>query len=468
MLSPNLKYDSEKPLYEQLYNYIKKEIKKFHLKRGEKLPSKRNLAENVGISINTVTRAYEILIDEGYIFSEERKGYFVSSIENLAKLKIIVDEKKEIKTEERKKYKYNFRINTTDTKNFPIYTFKKVINNILNEESDKWLKAKDSQGLYDLRYDISNYLRQSRDVKTNPENIIIGSGTEYLLQILMYILPKETVFAIENPGYKLLIEQLKTNDEKFLSINIDDNGLNYDELTKSSANALFITPSHQFPTGIIMPINRRLNILNWADINSRNYIIEDDYDSEFKYYGRPIPALKSLDKRDNVIYMGNFSKSLSPSFRISYMVLPNSLLEKYFKVMPFMTCPVSNFSQLILSRFMREGYFERHLNRMRNIYKKKREALIDYIKKNVDENKYEIIDSQAGLHFMLRVKNGLSEKELIEIGRRKDVFIQGISEYLTKEHKRIKYPKIIIGYGAMDINNLKAGIKILIDAWEEN
>lgn len=459
MLSPRIFKNSDIPLYQQIYEYIKEEIRLGNLKKEESLPSKRNLARHLDLSVNTITKAYEILVDEGYLYSLERKGYFVSNIKNLATLQI--EEKTEkISKKEEKVYKYNFRINEVDNDYFPKYTWRKLVSDIIYKED--WLNLKDSQGLYNLRYDITNYLRQSRDVRTNPENIIISSGTEYLLQMLLSILPKDSVFAVENPGYRALNQLFKTNNIDFIPINIDKSGLSSRDLENSRANIVLITPSHQFPTGVIMPINRRLQILSWADKNDRNYVIEDDYDSEFKYYGRPIPALKSLDRLDNVIYIGSFSKSLSPHLRISYMVLPDELIKIYHKKMPFMTCPVPNLSQLTLAKFMEDGYFERHLNKMRNIYDEKRNYIVELLK---DYENFKLIDSKAGFHFILEIDTDKSERELVKLAREKDIYIQGLEEYYTSKLD-YKKPRLIIGFGSIPKSDLESGLKILIEAWK--
>lgn len=463
MLSPNLVENIEKPLYEQLYEYIKEEIRLTHLKSDQALPSKRNLSNHLDISINTITKAYEILIDEGYLYSVERKGYFVSNIDNLLSLEIDT-KKSKINKKKKKKYKYNFKINNIDTDNFPKYTFRKLNSEIINDYEDTWLKSRDPQGLYILRNNIKEYLNQSRGVKTNTENIIISSGTEYLMQILLYILPKDSIFAVENPGYRVLNAIFEINNVGYTPISIDKNGMNYKELKNSPANIVLVTPSHQFPTGEIMQINRRIKLLNWADKNKKNYIIEDDYDSEFKYYGKPIPALKSLDRQDNVIYIGNFSKAISPLLRVSYMVLPDELLKIYYDRVPFMNCPVASHVQLSLAKFMEEGYFERHLNRMRNIYKEKRKVAIDVFKKHKE---FKIIDSKAGLHFIIELNTDLSEEELVGIASENDIYIEGLSKYYVNGIKNYEKPKIIIGFGNMKNEDIEYALNILIKSLEK-
>ncbi len=464
MISPHLNLKSNTPIYIQLYAFIKKEIQFGFMKENSKLPSKRNLAQHLGISVNTITKSYELLIDEGYIYSQERIGYFVSSIDNLAQLSI---DKKEINTNSNKTsnkfhgIKCNFKINNIDNDYFPLSIWRKITSNIINNHSEELLHQADNRGLFRLRYDISRYLKQSRGVKVNPNNIIIGSGMEYLLQILLYLLPSDSSFAMENPGYKDILKLFTLNSINCDAISLDRNGIKINDLKKSMANIVLVTPSHQFPTGIIMPINRRLQLLNWSNTSSNNFIIEDDHDSEFKYYGKPIPALKSLDTRDKVIYIGNFSKSISPFLRVSYMILPEKLIKNYEKKVPFLTCPVSNLTQLTLAKFMEEGYFERHINRMRKIYNKKR-IYLSNILKNYENIK--VIDSKAGLHFILKIKTNKSEKELLKTAAQNNVLIESLSSYYYSKQDKDEYPKIVLGYGNFK-KTMKDSLKNILNSW---
>lgn len=464
MISPNLITNSNIPIYEQLYDYIKNEIVENNLKFNDKLPSKRSLSDHLGISINTVTNAYEILIDEGYIYSVERKGYFISNIDNIINIPFANAENIE-NDDKNKKFKYNLKYNNIDTDNFPIYNWKKSTINVL-DSNDNWLKARDSQGLFELRDCVCKYLKNSRNVITKPENILISSGIEYLFQILFYILPEDSTFAIENPGFKMFKDIFKNNKFEYQPIDIDDKGISIDDIEKSNSNVLCITPSHQFPTGVIMPIDRRIQLLNWASLNKNRFIIEDDYDSEFKYYGKPIPALKSLDVSGNVIYISNFSKSISPTLRISYMVLPDILLKEYKDNIPFINCPVSSLNQLILSNFIKEKYFERHLNRMRTIYKDKRELATNFIKSNDKYDNYNIVGSDAGLHFAIEVNNKMTEKELIDSASRVGILVEGIDSYYSK--KVTKKPTILIGFAGLSNEDLIKSLELLLNTWSIN
>lgn len=443
----SLNFNDSEDLFVQLYEFIKGEIISGRFSKDMMLPSKRNLADHLGVSVNTVMNAYENLIDEGYIYSKERVGYFVSPVENILNIKT-EDISREVSQESY--FKYNFDLNKNSDFAFPNTNFKKVLNEALYEQKE--LNKRDDKGLYILRNSIKNYLKSARNVDVSEEDIIISSGMEYLFQILFYILPKDTVFGLENPGYKEIKNLLEMNDKKYIYQDIDESGI---VIKNKEIETLLITPSHQFPTGNIMPIGRRVELLNYAQ-KSGGYIIEDDYDSEFKYYGRPIPALKSLDAPDRVIYISNFSKSISPTLRVSFMVLPKKLLEKYENIKPFYNCPVPNIIQISLAKFIDEGYFEKHLNRMRRVYDDKRKFALSFFEGN---RLYQVIDKKAGLHFILEIKANLSEKEIESSMAERDIFIRGLANYYDGKIK-YKYPRMIIGYGNMSEKDLEEAIII--------
>ncbi|MEG1501661.1 MAG: PLP-dependent aminotransferase family protein, partial [Clostridiales bacterium] len=225
-------------------------------------------------------------------------------------------------------------------------------------------------------------------------------------------------------------------------------------------------PSHQFPTGIVMPIARRRALLNWAEESRDRYIIESDYDSEFRFSGNPIPACQGLDTSGKVIYLNTFTKTLAPSLRISYLVLPPDLLAVYQEKFKDYSCTVPNFEQYILSEFIKGGYFERHLHRMSKIYRQKRDTLIDLIKNSPLKDKIEFLGSNAGLHLLLQVDLGLSEKELIALAAENSVRVYGLSEYYYDKSLGDRYDKhIIIGYSGLSLEDIQAGGQLLTEAW---
>lgn len=463
MLTFTIDTNNRIPIYHQLYSFIKSEIQLGNITYNTKLPSKRKLSSYLNLSQNTIQAAYDQLIEEGYVISKERKGFYVCKIDNIIQLDIPKKRSKIDYKYDKPDIKYDFSYHGVDLQNFPFTTWRKLTKDVINEYDKELIKLGDSQGYSNLRNSIAKYLHQSRGVNCLDSQIVISSGTEFLIQILIQLFDRESIYGIENPGYERLNLLFSSNQAKFKAINIDNKGMIPEEIKKSDANILCITPSHQFPSGEIMPINRRIQILNWANEKNNRYIIEDDYDSEFKYSGKPIPALQGLDSHEKVIYMSAFSKSLSPAVRVSYMVLPVHLMKKYMESLSFIICPVPIANQKVLSRFIQDGYFERHLNKMRNIYKRKREILV----RSITELNcgMQILGADAGLHLLLRVNNKMTETELVSSALQKGIKVYGISNYYFNKSKNEKSPTVLIGYATMNESEISKAVKILYKAW---
>ncbi|MBD7913570.1 PLP-dependent aminotransferase family protein [Clostridium sp. Sa3CUN1] len=460
ILTINLNSKSNVPQYIQLYNFIKEEIQVGRLEANSKLPSKRKLSKHLGVSQNTIEAAYEQLKAEGYIISIPKKGYFVSKLQGVVNINTVKENKRE-KLKVKKPYKYEFYSSRVDLESFPYSIWKKINKDIISEENKDLLQIGHSQGDRNLREAILNYLKFSRGVNASVDNLIIGSGSEYLIQVLINIIGRDKTYATEEPGYYKIRKIFKINDIDSKAIPIDEQGIKIESLNTNNVEVLHITPSHQFPTGVIMPVNRRLNLLNWAEEKKGRYIIEDDYDSEFRFEGKPIPALQSLDSKGKVIYLGTFSKCFFPSTRIAYMILPDELMNIYRKDFSFLACTVSRLSQQALVKFINEGYFERHLNRMRNIYKKKREFLVLLIKKYLPNT--DIIGTNSGLHLLLKVNNGMSEEELIKAAEEKEIRILGLSNsYLNKPDEK---STVFLGYASLKNEEMEKAIILLKKAW---
>ena len=313
-----------------------------------------------------------------------------------------------------------------------------------------------SNGTIELRSAIAEYLNEFRNIITSPDNIIIGAGTEYLYTILMQLLSADMVYATENPGYQKLSMILNTVGLKHIDIPVDSQGISVEKLKDSKATIVHVTPSHHFPTGITMPVRRRYELLNWASKN--HYIIEDDYDSEFRLSGRPIPSLYSMDTTGNVIYMNTFTKTLSSTIRISYMVLPDKLAELYHKKLSFYSCTVSNFEQLTLARFIDDGFFEKHINRMRTAYRKKRDLILNVIKNGPLSNKAEIKEANAGLHFILKLDTKYKDNELTDKLLKHGIKIYPLSYYGNNEAH-----SFIVNYSSVPEDKMEEAIKVISD-----
>lgn len=453
----------KEPLYKQLYNFIINEIKSGNLKENEKLPSKRALSNHLKISQNTVETAYEMLLMEGYIRSIPRSGFYVCKFESLNLNKVsqhlIIEAQGEAES-----YRYNFKTNAIDTSIFPYSTWAKITKEIMYNKPDL-LQHGDKQGDYCLRVSIAKYLHEFRGVNCIPEQIIIGAGMEYLISLITEILGNDNIYAFENPGYYKIYKIITNNDKLLNLINLDEYGMSIVSLKNTASNIAYITPSHQFPTGIIMPIGRRIEFLKWANNAQNRFIIEDDYNSEFRFNSKPVPSLQGLDKNDKVIYIGTFSRSIAPSIRAAYIVLPFSLLQIYEKEFKVYSSTVSRIEQHTICKFIDDGHFSRHLNRMRNIYKKREEFLVSLIKESPLGKKVEIIGENAGLHILLKFDKSINEVDLIDNAKKVDIKIYGLSDYYIEKDKNYNNNIVVLGYSNLKLEDIKQAVSLLNSCW---
>jgi GntR family transcriptional regulator/MocR family aminotransferase len=462
-LTFSLQTDSNVPLYHQLYSYLKTEIQSGKIIYHTKLPSKRKLSSHLNISQNTIQAAYDQLIEEGYVISVEKKGYFVNKIDNLKKFELTLQEDIPSSAAGQPEIYFDFSYHGVDHDTFPFAVWRKLTKETINEYDTELLMQGDSLGYQRLRNALADYLHHSRGVNCSDRRIIISSGTEILFQSLIQLFDRDCIYGIENPGYEKLNQLFTGNRAVSVPVNIDQNGMLPESVRNSGADILCLSPAHQFPSGEIMPINRRIQLLNWANESDTRYLIEDDYDSEFKYSGKPVPALQGLDSNEKVIYMGSLSKSLTPTLRVSYMVLPPHLMKRYHEKLSYILCPVPVLEQKVLCSFIEQGYFERHLNKMRIVYKKKRDILVKAItelKRNI-----EISGADAGLHLLLKVPNHMTEEELITAAFNKGVRVYGISKYYCDKRAISSYPQILLGFAAMSEPDLYQAVSRLDQAW---
>lgn len=465
MLTYDLNKRGETPLYDYLYQCIREDIIEGRLEAGEKLPSKRSLARHLNLGVITVTNAYEQLMTEGYIYSIEKKGYYVENVSNYVSRTeprmCALPEKEE------KEYFADFKANRTSLQNFPISTWNRLMRETLSVENKSLLKTVPYNGIYKLRKAIADYLLQNRAIEVLPSQIIIGAGTEYLYGRLMQMFGRACTFAMEDPGYKKFARISESYGNPFKYVPIDDSGMMIDKLEESGADVVHISPSNHFPTGIVMPIKRRLELFEWVNRAQKRYIIEDDYDSEFRYSGRFILPLYAQDTQNKVIYMNTFSKSLVPSMRISYMVLPPELLRRYVETQSFYSCTVSSFEQHTLARFISEGYFERHINRMKNYYREQREQILSEVEKSPLNNISNIVERKAGTHFVLEVKTRLKAEEARAEGEKRDLSLSLYSDYSTMPLND-GIVRLVINYAGIPRKKIKEVVRRLADIFPES
>ena len=450
------------PLYQQIYEWIKDKIQSKNYKPHDKIPSKRKLSEHLCVSINTIDTAYSQLIDEGYIVAIPKKGYFVCDIDEYHSINIIQHENTQPK-EGLSDHQINFSPSNIDHVAFPHKIWRNLFKSCFNEFDHSILKRTIAQGDLILRRELVTFLHSSRGVNCDEGQIIIGAGTENSLRTLSLVLSKNTSIALENPVYRKAYKTFDHMGHKILPIPIDDKGIEIEPLKNLSNVAVYVTPSHQFPLGISMPIGRRVELLNFANKADGRYIIEDDYDSEFRYIRKPLPSLQSIDQNGKVIYIGTFSTSIAPSIRISYMVLPVSLLKNYLNIYSEFGSEVSTLEQRLVAKFIADGNYEKHLNKMRKLYKDKRGYLIKELSSFGDNIK--IVGESAGNHLLIKLLTENCESDMCKAAAEKGVKVYPISDYFIGAMLGKYENMFLLGYGALSKKEISDGIRLLGVAW---
>ena len=471
-LAIHLTDENGKHLYEQIYEYIADEIREGKLLAGEKLPSTRSLADYLQVARSTVELAYDQLASEGYIESVPYRGYYICRVEELYRIgtsggglrsgkKGAGQEDGQPGQKDSRAARYfdiDFSPNAIDMNLFPFGTWRKITRDILSGDRKELFALGEPRGDLELRKTVCRYLHASRGVNASPEQIIVGAGNDYLLLLLQYILGRGITAAFENPSYRRAFRIFSSFAARMVTVPSDENGIRVDGLLASGANVAYVMPSRQFPTGTVMPIGRRTELLRWASSAEDRYLVEDDYDSEFRYRGKPIPSLQSADTAGRVIYIGTFSKSVAPAIRISFMVLPERLMEAYEKNCSFFSSTVSRIDQTILNEFILSGAFERHLNRMRKAYRGKHDLLLDCLQPLL--NRYRLSGEYAGLHVLLTSRVPAGEEELLERAAACGVRIYGLKEAALAPFET-DYATVLLGYGGLDQERIREGIRRL-------
>ena len=453
------------PLYIQIYNYFKAEIEGNRLNQNEKLPSIRGLAKSLSVSKITVEKAYQQLVSEGYIENCDRSRYTVNKLDGfICKVtpSLIDNHYEDKEIIQNRKILYDFSSGEMDIDGFDFSLWKRYVSKAFLHK-DRLVNYGNIQGEEELRTEIAQYIEKSRGVSTHRSQIIIGAGVQNLLSILCSILKLENnSIAFEEPGFKNGRRIFADNAFKIKPIKMKKDGIDMEELVDSGENLVYVSPSHQFPTGYIMPIGRRNQLLNWAKTKNGT-IIEDDYDSEFRYYGRPIPALKGLDTIGNVVYLGSFSKIIPPSIRISYMVLPERFLNIYQKKASLYNQAASTIEQLALAQFMFDGHLERQIRKLRKLYYEKNRLFFDAIKNILGDN-VEVNENESGLHTILTVKSKLQARELVERALEHDCRVAPVEDYYWEVAPE-KLPQVILYFSKIPMAEMETAIKLLRKAW---
>ena len=453
-----LQNDDKKPLYEQLYRYIIGEIEAGRLKNGEKLPSKRAIGAHLSISQSTVETAYGMLTAEGYIRAKAKSGYYVSADLYRPVTRQRAAEGADLPAV-RQAPRYDFSTGAVDTGVFPYASWARLSREMVSG-NPQLLQRGEARGDPAFRQALCEFLREYRGVRCDADQIIVGAGLEYLLNVLVQMLPEASVYGLEDPGYLAAWQVLRNHGRQIRMIPLDESGLREDKLRESGATVAFVTPSHQFPMGSTMQVSRRAALLDWAGEGEDRFIVEDDYDSEFRYASRPIPAMQSLDDGGKVIYVGTFSRSIAPSIRVAYLVLPRRLLPVYQQRLGFAASTVSRFEQQTLAAFLDRGLYARHLRRAANLYRKKQQLLLEELAKIPGAK---VSGAQAGLHFLLTIP-GKRESWLVERAKAAGIPVRGLSTYC----RECACPEgtLVLGFAGLKLEEIPAAAKALSEAFE--
>ena len=467
------------PLHQQLYEELRRAILSGRLLPRQRIPSTRSLAKSLGISRTTVTSCYEQLLSEGYLETIVGSGTYVCAqlpddllhstpVESVQKTVLPIQLSKyaarladmDTSLMSEPDLQISFRYGRPAFDHFPMQTWRKLLSRHCRENST-WLDyATDALGYKPLREAIARYLSRSRAVQCEPEQVIITNGTQQALYLIMRLsIELGDAIALEDPGYLSARRIFLSQGAKLLPIRVDESGLVVKDLAKyanESIKLVYVTPSHQFPTGSILSLPRRLELLAWAQQNSA-MIIEDDYDSEYRYGDRPIPALQGLAQTDLVLYIGTFSKVLFPSLRIGYLVLPQSFISLFARAKWLSDRSLPSLEQQVLTDFIEQGHIDRHIRKMRSLYDLRRQALVQALKTNFGE-KAKILGEKAGLHLMVRLQTHLTDKEIIQRAARVGVGMMSAQpSYLNANCAG----EFIFGYSELRQEQIQQGISRL-------
>lgn len=554
MLTLELHKNKSTPLYMQIYSYIKSEVLARRLKAGNKLPSKRALAAQLGISTITIEGAYGQLMAEGYIYAKAKSGYYISPLESIQQADDSAADFFQHNTlgdaqlfsgPEKISYESGYTDNmpgasgtvnmaglsnspstsgifvpsslqSTNTalshasseissrpsitstsmpssstisskgrmshestaqtscatidlssnnilpESFPFSIWTKLMRHTMSENQALLLTKSPTAGIYSLRCAIAEHLLRFRGMHIQPEQIIIGAGTEYLYELIIKLIGRDKIYCVEDPGYHKLQRIYTDNGACCFSLPIDQQGMSVTALNAVRCDVIHISPSHHFPTGIITPVSRRYELLGWATSGQR-YIIEDDYDTEFRLVGKPIPSLFSMDMSSKVIYMNTFSKSLTSTIRISYMVLPMPLMEEFNRRLGYLSCTVSTFEQYTLAEFINQGYFERHINRMRNNYKKLRQLLLKELLAHPEHDKIQILQQASGLYFLLKINTTLSDRDLRSRLQQNGVHLQSLQHYYQNRQAAPEHT-FVVNYSSLTEKDIPKAVNALFES----
>ena len=463
---PNLDYNGSKPLYLQLYDYIKESILNESIQPEEKLPSLRALAKSLQLSLTTVELAYQQLLVEGYVRSKPQSGYYVNPIAKSNRGEVLASKdfsEKGLWDAEEALLLPAVNMGYYDKSSFDFIKWKKCMNRVLTDYSHLLLMEGDPKGEASLRHEISRYVYASRGVSCTPQQIIIGAGTQQITNQLCTLLNKMNIrhVAVEDPGYLPVRNIFRDRNFAITTVAVGTEGIDISKLPSNIPAAVYVSPSNQFPTGYVMPINRRHGLLNWATDNSR-IIIEDDYDSELRYFGKPIPSLQGLDTHQRVVYLGSFSSTLFPSIKISYMILPPQMVEIFDTAIGDYTQTCSKTEQLTLAIYMKKGFYQTNIRKLRNLYAQKLQAVISSLK-TYSKDFIKPVNSSSGINMLIHVKSPKPATVLCLEAQELGILVLPLSNY-TRELSE-SASTLIFYYNQIPLSDIPEAIRKLTEKW---
>ncbi|WP_028594464.1 PLP-dependent aminotransferase family protein [Paenibacillus assamensis] len=467
-IAPKLDEQSKTPFYLQLYEFFKQEIRLGNLSPNTRMPSLRKLAEQLNVSTTPVELAFQQLVAEGFIKSRPKSGYYVQALHPIYHKYAASAQQPSthrITARDPHCYRYDFHISKNDFSTFPHRVWRGLLHDAIDHTDG--LQYGNPQGEPALRQSIVTYLRRYRGLRCTPDQVIVGAD-QYILTSLLSLLLKHSGsgnrLGIEDPCYHLVPATFKNHGYEIVPIPLQENGIQIEPLYNSNINIVYTAPSHQFPTGLMTSITKRIQLLEWAN-DSQGFIIEDDYGGEFRYHGRSIPSIQGLIENSPVIYLGSFSQAIAPTFCIHYMILPNRLLPAYHQLKweLYLEHSASRINQLALHQFMEKGHFEKHLRRMRQLYKRKHDILIRSIQEHF-QGRAVVTGTDAGFHILLNVHDQRSEEELVELAKAADIRVTPMSFTWWIPYRRNEL-HFIIGFGGIPVELIDEGIQRLKEVW---
>jgi len=450
-----LKRNSAQPLYDQIFENLRQKIVCGEMKKNSTLKPIRILAEELNVSNNTVNRAYQQLLSEGYISSIPGSGYYVEDIETIPTEKFSEKTGKKKKSQQKKvSFKYDFNFEAIKSDCFPWTKWRKYMQEaMLDEASDGKIAYECNKGNLALRKSLCAYINGSRGVKCDLEQIIICAGTQYAVDIISTILPNEkNIVAFEDPGFNGMRQVFLNKGNTIKGIPMNDAGLDLDILEASDFDVLYLTPSHQFPTGTTTSLTHRLKILDLAEKKDA-YIIENDYDNEFLYGKEPLPSIQSLDQNQSVIYVSTLSKVLSPSLRCAYFVLPHDLLQIYEEKYRYYHSALPTYNQVALANFIKDGHLERHVRKMAFLNRKKCGVFSKLMMQNL-RKEVTLFPVPAGSHILITVNGCKNQETFIEKMAEKGLKIYSTKGYWI-DQKKAPENLFMFGYNALEEDRIE-------------